>query len=493
MSELLKNILYRAGAEETIDFTSDASNFTGNCDVVYFPKNRDEVTEIVKYANSRKIPITVSAARTSLTGSSVPEGGIVLNTARLNKLISIDEETWQVTLEPGYYLKDLKEFLYGKGLLYPPDPTEELSTIGGNIATNASGAKTFKYGPTRNFVEELEIILPDGEFIKLKRGANFAIGNKLTLISETGNTYNIDLGELNMPEVKNAAGYFIKSNMDAIDLFIGSEGTLGIITAARLKLINAPEELLSCLAYFENEDDALSFISDARSIAYKNRNPIPGGLPDPRALEFFDRYSLALLYEEYKHIPVRGAAVWFEQEYNSTNAECLHTAWNELMEKHHASPDSWLALNRQEQEEIGKFRHAVSYIVNEYIKRRGLRKVGTDVAVPDSEFVSFYKKITGMARDSGLKFVTYGHFGNSHIHLNMLPVNSKEYELAKELYYKICSEAVLLKGTVSAEHGIGKLKKEYLRLMYSPEEIEVMKRIKLTLDPNNILSPGNIF
>lgn len=492
-NEPLKNIICKTGTDELTDYITDASNYTGKCDAVYFPRSTEEVIAIVNFANDNKIPVTVSAARTSLTGSGVPEKGIVINTSLMNKILDYSKEQKYITLQPGYYLKDLKQFLGDKYLFYPPDPTEELSTIGGNVATNASGAKSFKYGATRNFVTELEIVLTNGDKLNLIRGENFAEANKLTLISDSGKKYGLALKTISMPAVKNASGYYIKDNMDAIDLFIGSEGTLGIITKIKLRLLEARESLLSCLAFFCAEDDALAFIADAREKALRGRNNNDYSVPQARALEFFDENSLSLLREDYPELPQSNAAVWFEQDYSEAIPDSSLEAWNELLCKHNASAESWFAFNGKEREKLEQMRHAVSYKVNEYIKRKGLRKVGTDVAVPDNSFTEFYKLITGLVKASGLRYVTYGHFGNSHIHLNMLPANSDDYDTAKNIYYNICLEAVRLKGTVSAEHGIGKLKKEYLRLMYKPEEIEVMKNIKALLDPHFILGAGNIF
>ncbi len=490
---LPNHILRKSNQEEITDYLSDASNYTGECESVYFPVSTEEVAVIVKAAVAGKIPVTTSATRTSLTGSSVPDTGIVINTSRMNQLLYFDKTKKTIELQPGFILKDLKDFLQKEGLLYPPDPTEELCTIGGNAATNASGAKSFKFGPTRNYIEELEIVLADGEILDLKREDIFARNDRVTLTARSGKKYDIPVNPTGMPATKNAAGYYIKENMDAIDLFIGCEGTLGIITKIKLKLLPAPESVLSCVAYFTSEQEALNFLTEARSLSYKSRTENLRNEIDARALEFFDGNSLQMLKEDFPGIPACSAAVWFEQEYSSMNADSVFSCWDKLMEKHKSLPDSWFASGDKEQKEIGRFRHAISYKVNEYIKRNRFKKVGTDVAVPDHHFEDFYRLIAHHIRQTGLNFATYGHFGNSHIHLNMLPRNEEEFALAKETYFYICREAVKLGGTVSAEHGIGKIKREYLKLMYDEEKINAMRAVKSALDPDNLLCRGNIF
>ena len=151
--------------------------------------------------------------------------------------------------------------------LYPPDPTEDNCFIGGTVATNASGAKTFKYGPTRNYIDELEIVLADGEVLVLKRGQNIANNYNLKLKTESGKEILLDLPDFEMPDTKNASGYFCKKNMDAIDLFIGSEGTLGVISKIKVTLLPAPEKLLSCVVFFDSENDALGFLKKARELS----------------------------------------------------------------------------------------------------------------------------------------------------------------------------------------------------------------------------------
>ena len=212
-----------------------------------------------------------------------------------------------------------------------------------------------------------------------------------------------------------------------------------------------------------------------------------------RGLEFFDKLTLNFLRPYYSTIPENTCSVWFEQEL-TTNEDELTEAWLKLMQKHNADADtSWIAVDKQNQEKFKDFRHAIGWRVNDVVTNRGLRKVGTDVSVPVESFYSFYKWMIDLVERNNMEYVVYGHFGNCHAHLNMLPKDQDDFVKSKKIYFEICSEAVRLKGTVSAEHGIGKMKRDYLLMMYGETVISQMAKLKLVFDPNMILNIGNIF
>ncbi len=488
-------MIEKTAQDEIFSYLSDASNFQGNCSKVVFPESEKEVISILKEANRNGTKVTISGNGTGLTGGRVPEGGIVLATDKLNKIISIDEKMQTAVVQTGVLLADFKSATKEKGLYYPPDPTEQNCFIGGTIATNASGAKSFKYGATRNFVKKIKVVLPTGENLIIKRGEIFAENYLLEIQTEERRRKFINLPRINMPKVKHAAGYFITESMDAIDLFIGSEGTLGVITEIELKLLPLPENILSAVIFFEDEMNALDFIAEARKLSYETRKGNSGNSIDALSLEFFDSFALDFLRYDFPKITLsHSAAVWFEQETNSENESTVTDKWIELIERFNGDlENSWIATDEKVRREFQDFRHAVSWKISEYLSKNNLRKVGTDTAVPHKEFLQFYTFSKKIVTNSGLKFVTYGHFGDSHMHLNMLPKNDDELTLAKELYKSICAKSVELGGTVSAEHGIGKFKKEYFELLYSDSEIREMARIKLEFDPNLILNFGNIF
>lgn len=484
-------MLIKSDKNEIFSYLIDAANFRGDAEKVYIPEKIEEIVHILKDCFEAGTPVHISGMGTGLTGGRVPESGIVVSTERLNRIVEINKNEKYAIVEVGVVLEDFHTTLKEQKLYYPPDPTEQSSSIGGNIANNASGAKTFKYGPTRDYVLGLEIALADGETVLINRGEIFELDGEIKLSSSSGKEYVIPIEPVNMPQTKNAAGYYIKNGMDAVDLFIGSEGSLGIILRAKLKLLELPENFLSMIIFFEDEDTALDLISDVRDNSRDNNN----NLVDALAIEFFDRNSLEFLREDFHNIP-RGerTAVWIEQDVTGEDFESVMEHYIGLLEKFGVNTEEvWFATGEKERAEMIKFRHAVSQKVSDFISRKNVRKVGTDLAVPDDKFYDFYRYCRKTTEHSGIKFIVYGHFGNSHIHLNMLPENEEQYVRAKDVYRKLCAEAVRQGGTISAEHGIGKIKRDYLKLMYSDSEIKSMKKIKAALDCKNILSPGNIF
>lgn len=480
---------------EIQDYLKDASNTKGYCDAVVYPENTDDVVSILKRANAKKIKVTVCGNRTGLSGGSVPTGGIVLSTEKMNKILEINEVDKFAVVEPGVLLSDFLKELKPKKLYYPPDPTEVNCFLGGTVATNASGSKTFKYGPTRDFVIGMEIVLPSGDLLVLERGQNFAQKFELSILTADGGKIELNIPSVKSLPTKNTAGYFCREGMDAIDLFIGSEGTLGILTKLKLKLLPAPQMVLSAVTFFNSEDDGLNFIEESRNESYVSRKNKLQLSVDALALEYFDKYALNFLRDDFPNIPENAnSAVWFEQEVNEDSSNQITDLWITLIEKHHGDLSrSWIAMNEKDKLKFVEFRHRISTKVNEFISSRNFRKLGTDFAVPDKELKKFYFQLKNDVSKAGLDYVIYGHFGNSHIHLNMLPKNSEEFETAKKLYNNMCLSAIKSGGTFAAEHGVGKNKKALLYEMYDVKVISEMWRIKQTLDPNLILGSGNIF
>ena len=252
--------------DEIQSFLSDASYIhEGHADRVVLPETVEEISEVLANANRDRVPITISGAGTGTVGGRVAFGGIVLATDRLNQIKSIDAQHSRAVAQPGVILSDLQSSVEREGLLYPPDPTERGCFLGGTIATNASGARTFKYGPTRKYIERLKIVLSDGEVIDVRRGDVRASGRQLH-VPLASRTIDVLLPGFKMPHTrKNAAGYFVAPDMDLIDLFIGSEGTLGVVVEIEVRLLQKPSGLLSGVVFFASESDVLSFVNEARS------------------------------------------------------------------------------------------------------------------------------------------------------------------------------------------------------------------------------------
>jgi D-lactate dehydrogenase (cytochrome) len=463
-------------------FLTDASFLRGgHADRVFLPESIDEVSEILARADRDRTPVTVSGAGTGTVGGRVAFGGIVLATDKLNHIKSIVHENGggRATLEAGVILSDLQRAVDQQGLLYPPDPTERGCFVGGNVATNASGARTFKYGPTRNYIRRLKVVLASGELIDLRRGEVRADANGRI---RTG-SIELTLPDIHMPATrKNATGYFIAPEMDAIDLFIGSEGTLGVICEIEVRLLPKPEGLLSGVVFFANEADVLALVADARKRA------------DARAIEFFDNESLNFLRGKYPNIPSQAAsAIFFEQETTEGTEESVFSEWMSLLDQHHALSDSWFATNEQDQAKLREFRHQLPVLMNEWFAHYKQRKVSTDMSVPDDSFPGLFRLYKDTLTSSGLRYTIFGHIGDNHVHVNILPRDDTEGARARELYVEFLKHAASVGGTLSAEHGVGKLKRDYLRLFYSDEQLREMAAIKNALDPHGILGRGNIF
>jgi D-lactate dehydrogenase (cytochrome) len=497
----------KSNPDEIQSFLSDASFMRdGHADRVVFPETAEEISQILAAATADVTPVTVSGAGTGTVGGRVAFGGIVLATDKLSHIREIVREQngcGQATAEAGVILSDLQRAVESAGLLYPPDPTERSCFLGGTIATNASGSRTFKYGPTRKYVDRLKLVLATGEHLLLRRGDLQADANGRIRIPLPGRLLEAQLPGYRMPQTrKNAAGYFVAPGMDAIDLFIGSEGTLGVVVEASLKLLPRPEGLLSGVVFFEKEDDVLGFVSEARAQSLGNRS-VAGNhgacgnvevFFDARALEYFDLESLNFLRQKYPNVPTEAVgAIFFEQEIATGAEETILSQWTDLVDRQHALTDSWFATNEQDQAKLREFRHQLPVLMNEWFARYQQRKVSTDMAVPDTAFPDLFRFYQNTMRASGLRYTIFGHIGDNHLHVNILPRDDTEGIKAREIYGQFLRRAATAGGTLSAEHGVGKLKRDYLRLFYSDEDLRAMARLKRTFDPAGILGRGNIF
>ena len=430
----------------------DASGFTGQADEVFSPHTIAEVQEILRRATRETIPVTVSGAGTGLTGGRVPSGGWLLSLSRFQRL---DIEAGCAWAGAGVSLNDVQAAAARTRQFYAPDPTEWTASVGGSIATNASGSRSFRFGSTRKHVLALTVALMDGSVRTFRRGE----------------AVDFDVPALPIPATtKYTAGYVLRPCMDWVDLFIGSEGTLGVVLEAKLQLLPVPDDLLAGVVFFADDAAALDAVDEWRSI------------PSLRMLEYFDRNSLQFLRARYPEVPENaGAALLVEDE----NADA--DAWVERI----PDGDSWFALSDKDRERFRRFRHALPEMVNETMHRRGFLKLGSDFAVPfarNREMLAFYH-----SRLAGMDYVVFGHIGDAHVHVNVLPNSQAQFERGKELMVEFARKAVELGGTVSAEHGLGKRKAGLLEIQFSAAEIEAMKQVKRRLDPQWLLGQGTLF
>ncbi len=439
-------------------YLEDASGYRGHAERLIIPVDEAALSAALCEANDSGAAVTIAGAGTGLTGARVPQGGWVIS---LEKFTRLDISPGRAIAGAGTLLNDVHAAAQRTGQFYPPDPTETSASIGGTIATNASGSRSFRYGATRRWIERLRVAMADGTIRQFARGE----------------AIDFDPGSIPLPHVtKNTAGYLLRPGMDWIDLFTGSEGTLGVIVEAHLKLLPAPKAILGGVVFFPNDDSAIDAVEGWREGAHS------------RMLEYADSASLALLRTRFAEIPARAqAAVLFEQELTGENDPEID-AWAERVEAAHAlADDSWFALNAADRERFRRFRHSLPELVNETVRRNGALKMGSDFAVPaarNREMLAYYKQRLE-AQYQG-RYVIYGHIGDAHVHVNIFSGD------AAPLLEEFARQAVALGGTVSAEHGLGKRKAGYLKLQYAPEDLAKMRAVKARLDPNGILGRGTL-
>ncbi len=496
-------MLIKSSQDEIHDFLTDASNIKGgSVEKVIFPESAEEIAEILLEANANKTPVTISGAGTGLVGGRVPFGGIVLAMDKLNKIKEISPESKTGTVQSGVILGDYQKAVESVNLFYPPDPTEWSCQMGGTVATNASGSRSFKYGATRPWIRRLEMVLPTGDIFNLKRGEHFFDETGSVKFTpeiqgeNSGKTITIRQPTYEMPNTsKHAAGYYNRTGMDLIDLFIGSEGTLGIVTEIETSLIAKPEKYLSGIVFFARQTDLLSFVDRARALSRRTREEKTAGGIDASLLEYFDRNALDFTRGKFPQIPENMAgAIFFEQETTGESEDGLLELWHELLEENKAElGSSWFAVNEADAKKMREFRHALPVAVNEWIVKHGQRKVSTDMAVGDEEFPRQLKFYQATLAKAGLNYVIFGHIGDNHVHVNILPRDENEAAKAKNVYGRFIARTCIVGGTISAEHGVGKLKKHYLNVMFGERFLNEMIEVKKTLDPDLILGPGNMF
>ncbi len=500
---------FRAEFEE---YLRDESRKTGEAGFISFPRNEEEVREAIKSAADTNSEITIQGARTGITAGAVPYGGYILNLSRMNHIkdLRYDGERREhfLTVEPGVILSEIRKFLADRPCFFPPDPTETSASIGGMVSCNASGACSYLYGPTRNYIEALRILLPDGSGMHLQRGKQKASGRLFRLWTDTGRSVEGELPGYRMPDVKNASGYFTGDGMDLVDLFIGAEGTLGVVTEIELRLPEKPGTIWGVMAFFPSEEVAVKFVRSLRGEFAEDKDKPERS--KPAAIEYFNRDALELLRRMKKENPAFSeipdmpadfhTAIYFEYHGDDEDSvgEMVMAAVEHLEACGGSDETSWIAMNPHELERLKYFRHAVPEAVNLEIDSRrksnpGLSKLGTDMAVPDSELENILRIYSRSLAGAGLDSVMFGHIGNNHIHVNILPNSMEDYDKGKRLYSEWASEVIRKGGTISAEHGVGKIKTELLAEMYGKDSMEQMRSVKRLFDPGNIVNRGNVF
>lgn len=480
-------MLTKTNPKEISDYLEDTSNIKGKALAIYFPNNKEELIAIIKECTNKNTPITVLAGRTGTTGGCVPFEGVSVSLENLNKIIDINVKEKIAYLESGVTLAQLDKEANKYNLSLKASPTESLACLGGAISTCASGVRGFGYGSIRNYIVELEVILTSGDVLKISRGEIFSNKNIFDF-TFSGKKYNFKLPDYQSLKVKSQAGYFVRDNMDLIDLFIGSEGTLGVVVTCKVALSQIAFKVFDGLIFFNREQDSLNFVNKVKELKDKNYFK-------PTSLEFLDKNSLALLGQEYSFLPQASAAVYFEQEADSEqDFESLMNKWLSLLGEFNASlDDSIIGDTKAQRQKIFDIRHKLPQLINEFLRQNKQLKTATDIAVPWDKFSEMYDFYKQIAQDCKISYVNFGHIGEEHLHFNFLPCSDSEGQKARELLKVLCQKAVSLGGTISAEHGIGKIKKPYLKIMYNQKQISQMAMVKKYFDSHCILGLDNIF
>ncbi|MCC7233238.1 MAG: FAD-binding protein [Bacteroidia bacterium] len=420
-------------------------------EVVLKPGSAKEISSILKYCNEKKIPVTPRGAGTGLSGGALPVfAGVVLSTVRLNRIIRIDERNLQAVAEPGVINQEFQDAVIEKGLFYPPDPASRGSCfLGGNLAECAGGPRAVKYGVTKDYVLNCEVVLPNGEIIWT--GANV---------------------------LKNSTGY------NLTQLIIGSEGTLGVITKIVFRLIPLPtENLLMLVPFF-----------DARKACEAVSAIFRAGIT-PSGLEFMERECIeyVMKYVDVK-IPLKeGIKAHLLIEVDGNDRDVLMKECEKISDilQNFDCDEVLFADTAQRKAELWKARRAAG----EAVKSHSIYKE-EDTVVPRAELPVLLEGVKQIGKKYGFKSVCYGHAGDGNLHVNIIRENLSEEDWNEKVprgireIFELC---VKLGGTISGEHGIGFVQKKYLDIAFTPVQIDVMKGIKKVFDPNGILNPGKIF
>ena len=457
MDERIKSVLKKiVGESKFLDSKEDRISYSYDGtplqeqmpDAIIFPKDKEQLSEIVKICNKERISIVPRGSGTGLSGGSIPvENSIVITLNHWNKILEIDEANLTITVEPGVVTGKIHSETESRGLFYPPDPgSATICTIGGNIAENAGGIRGLKYGVTKDYVMGLEIVLPNGEQLK--------VGGKT---------------------VKNVAGYNLK------DIFVGSEGTLGIITNAILKLIPFPEVTKTILVYFKKLEDAAHTVSEI--IASKIL---------PSALEFLDNTTIKCV-EEYANLGLETdieALLLIEVDGSKEVTEKESEKIFQICKKNNCS----FVKVAQDYKEAVKLR-AARRVAFTSLARVKPTTILEDATVPRSEIAKMILEINNIAKKYNVVFGIFGHAGDGNLHPTCLTDerNTEEIKRAEAAFEEVFDFAIKLGGTITGEHGVGLSKKRFLNKVTGDIGIEVMKTIKQSFDPNIIMNPGKVF
>jgi D-lactate dehydrogenase (cytochrome) len=493
-------VLLRPRAEAIADLLRDESRLTAaGAASVAQPASVDELRQVLRWHATEGHAVTISGARTGVTGGAVPDPSThLVSVARLRGLVGMDLTATPATIHvlAGTPLRELQAYVAAEaaGWALPLDPTETSASVGGMVATNAAGARSFRFGATRDWVAGLTIELASGRTLELARGRDRADGDTITL-ADGDDVRSVRLPAIPKPRTKNSIGYAFTPDGDLLDLFVGAEGTLGVVSEVRFRLLRATESRLALLQCLATPAQAFALVEALRADRALRTT----------AIEFLDARSHALAREtgrpEVARVlataPADSCSVF--AEFGCDDEDGLETTMARVLEHVSAvdgDPEAGLAGSGEAVlHDIRVFRHAVPERLNAVIAQRrrqhpGLHKIATDMAVEDRDLRWVYDLYSTRLTAAGLDHAIFGHAGNNHFHVNILPKDEAELQRARLIYREFAEALVARGGCVSAEHGIGRLKKAFLPMQYGPATLEAMRAIKRLFDPAWRLNPG---
>jgi len=485
----------------------DAAHQQGTPTALATPRSEADIADLLA-SGARLMPV---GAQSSLTGGATPHGDTVLSLARFDH-VRVHADS--VTVGAGVSLQALQDVLAEHGRTYPATPTYLGATVGGAASTNAAGAATFKYGTTRDWVLGLTVVLAGGDVLELARGDVSADEHGVIEISGSGGTRRVQLPDYRTPDLPKASlGYHARPRMDLIDLFIGAEGTLGVITEVTLRTIPARNVALA-LVPLRDEAAALRFtaaLRDAARATWRTRDP--AGI-DVAAVESLDGRCLDVLREDGhgRHVGQAGYALLVQVDLppgtNAQRTDELAAAFDDdapdtaltrlvhLLVEHDAIEHATVALpGDPHQQELLKLRERVPEGVNRRVGLAGATKVGGDAIVPFERLPEWLARVRADFEQAGLNYAVWGHLSDGNLHPNLIPRTKDDVRVAYELMHAAARHAVSLGGAPLAEHGVGKheVKQQLLREYYGEDGIRQMRAVKAALDPRGQLAPGNLF
>ena len=506
----------------TADYLTDSANFPGgHAAGIVFPRSTQEVVDVVGTGG----PVLAIGAQSSLTGGATPMGETILATTKLSAILEV--LPGRITVEAGVTVAAMQQRLSEAGAWYPPAPTFTGACAGGIVATNAAGAATFKYGSTRNWVDALRVVLADGAVLDLQRGATRARGGRFELETRRGRI-EVPVPTYRMPDVvKRSAGYHAEPDMDLIDLFIGSEGTLGIITQVTFRTLQPAPNIVVAWVPCPDEPAALALVGalrDGSAATWRTRDPY--GI-DACAIEHMDRRSLDIVREDgadkRHHVSIPpgtevallvqlelasdvDAARAFEQIQGSLTAGAADNAlaaFCRTLDRAGVLADTEIALphDTKRTADLLAIREAVPGGVNQRVaaaKRTvhpGIEKTAADMVVPFERFAEMMDAYRAGFASRGLDFAIWGHLSDGNVHPNVIPRSIEDVVKGKEAILEFGNVVARLGGCPLAEHGVGRspVKQALLRQLYGARGIQEMRTVKHALDPGWRLAPGVIF